>query len=142
MEFQAFVGMNTHLKRSYKLQSLKAAYGDRFVTMAQSVLRVQGHDENVTRVALGFAEMDHDIRLREALEEAATKYRLLQLKYLSVSSRFWLEKMFGDFAAYVQPLRQNFRRTKSGINDFLVKNPSMWKGFCCPRKHLTGVPSQ
>ena len=144
MEFPAFAGMNTHLRRSYKLQSVKAAYGDRFVTMAQSVLRVQGHDENVTRVALEFAsasalaekdsalalaKKDHDIRVREALEEAATKYRLLQLKYLSVSSRFWLEKMFGDFVAYVQPLRQKFRRTKSGINDFLVKNPSVWKKF-------------
>ncbi|CAE7425471.1 unnamed protein product [Symbiodinium sp. KB8] len=85
VEFPAFAGMNTHLRRSYKLQSVKAAYGDRFVTMAQSVLRVQGHDENVTRVALEFAsasalaekdsalalaKKDHDIRVREALEEA------------------------------------------------------------------------
>ena len=70
VEFHSF-GMKTHLRRSYKLQSLNAADIDRFVTTAQSILMVQGYDENVTRVALTLAEKEKEKEIREALEEAS-----------------------------------------------------------------------
>jgi len=151
VEFHAFVGMKTHVRR-YKLQSRNAACVDRFVTMAQSVLNVNGYDANVTRVALELAQReaeaakmlaeaeaeaakmlaqrDAEAALEEAATEAATKYRLLQLKYLSVSSRFWLEKMFRDFAAFAQTTRlSSIPYSNSGINNFLAKNPLTWQAF-------------
>ena len=131
VEFHAFVGMKTHVRR-YKLQSRNAACVDRFVTMAQSVLNVNGYDANVTRVAVELAqrEMLAERDAEAALEEAATKYRLLQLKYLSVSSKFWLEKMFRDFAAFAQTTRlSSIPYSNSGINKFLANNPLMWQAF-------------
>eukprot|EP00439_Symbiodinium_sp_Y106_P027041 s8137_g3.t1 len=72
VEFHAFVGMKTHVRR-YKLQSRNAACVDRFVTMAQSVLNVNGYDANVTRVALELAQREAEAAkmLAEAEAEAA-----------------------------------------------------------------------
>ena len=82
-------------------------------------------------LALAEKEKDFRVELREAVEEAATKYRLLQLKYLSASSRFWLGTMFRDFAAFAQTVRLPvaIRFTNTGINEFLVDNPSVWQAF-------------
>ena len=122
VDFHAFVGMKTHVRR-YKLQSRNAACVDRFGAMAQSVLNVNGYDANVTRVAVELAQ-------REAATEAASKYRLLQLKYLSVSSRFWLEKMFIDFAAFLQTTHlPSIPYSNSGINKILANNPRLWQAF-------------
>ena len=142
VEFHAFVGMKTQLRRSYKLQSLNAGYGDRFLTKAQNLLGVQGHDENVTSVALelALAEKDQELAQELALAEkekdaalalAETKYRLLQLKYLSVSSRFWLETMFKEFVAFLRTTRLSLAPpiTNSKINTFLVNNPQVWQKF-------------
>ena len=131
VDFHAFVGMKTHVRR-YKLQSRNAACVDRFVTMAQSVLNVNGYDANVTRVAVELAQREAEAELakREAATEAASKYRLLQLKYLSVSSRFWLEKMFSDFAAFLQTTRlPSIPYSNSGINKILANNPRLWQAF-------------
>ncbi|CAE7034389.1 unnamed protein product [Symbiodinium natans] len=131
VKFHAFVGIKKHGKRNYKLQSPKDAYSDRFVTMAQDLLMASGYDENVTRVALTLALAEKENEIREALEEAATKHRLLQLKYLSVSSRFWLETLFKDFWAFARATHVSFGldTTYSGISRHLANNPEVWQAF-------------
>ena len=79
-----------------------------FVNMAQTILGVTTFDENVTKVALAIMEkekekekaiMEKEMQKGMALKEmemensAAVRYRHLQYKYLSVSSRFWLEQL-------------------------------------------------
>ena len=64
--------------------------------------------------------------------EAATKYRLLQLKHLSE---------FRDFLAFVRARRLSFSPDKgySGINTF-GEAPTGVASFCCQQKHVSGVP--
>ena len=90
-----------------------------FVNMAQTMLGVTTCDENVTKVALALQakEMEKEMQKGMALKEMAVKemekemekgmalkememensagvrYRHLQYKYLSLSSRFWLEQL-------------------------------------------------
>ena len=55
VEFHAFVGIKKHRRRCSKLQSLNAAYSDRFVTMAQSLHMASGYDQMFSRVVVTLA---------------------------------------------------------------------------------------
>lgn len=116
-----------------------------FVNMAQTLLGVTTCDENVTKVALalqakemekekGMAlkEMEKAMALKEMEMEnsAAVRYRHLQYKYLSVSSRFWLEQLFSDFQKFAHSrFSWKGERSMTKINKFLVNNDLVWQQF-------------
>ena len=69
---------------------------------------------------------------------------ITKLKYINVSSRFWLELVFQDFATY--PHNQHLpgaaklwrgRPIMSKVNDYLVSNPSQWQALLLHKKLQT-----
>ena len=121
-------------------------------------------------VALKEAEMEKAVALKEAemekamaLKEAEAKFQLkveidavknkmqmeidiTKLKYINVSSRFWLELVFQDFATYarsqnLQPApklwNSSGRPIMSRVNAYLVSNPSRWQAFLRHKKLQT-----
>ena len=111
-----------------------------FVNMAQTVLGATTFDENVTKVALAIMEKEKEKAVMEkemekgmALKEmemensAAVRYRHLQYKYLSVSSRFWLEQLFSDFQKFAQSrFSWKAERSMTKIKKFLANNDRVW----------------
>ena len=67
------------------------------------------------------------------LEDHAAKYRLLQLKYLAVSSRFWLEKLFDDVDRFVRAknvtVPKYYSSKCTAMNRFLLDKPRVWRNF-------------
>ena len=53
---------------------------------------------------MALKEMEKGMALKEMEMEnsAAVRYRHLQYKHLSVSSRLWLEQLFSDFQKFAQ----------------------------------------
>ena len=130
-----------------------------FVNMAQTILGVTTFDENVTKVARAIMEKAKEKAIMEkekekaimekemwimakekekemALKEmemeniAAARYRHLQYKYLSVSSRFWLEQLFSDFLKFAQSrFSWKTERSMTQIYKFLVSNDTVWQQF-------------
>ena len=105
-----------------------------FVNMAQTMLGVTTCDENVTKVALALQakEMEKGMALKEMemVNSAAVRYRHLQYKYLSVSSRFWLEQLFWDFQKFAQSrFSWTAERSMTKINKLLVNNDTVWQQF-------------
>ena len=75
-------------------------------------------------------ENEKGMAIIEMENSAAVRYRHLQYKYLSVSSRFWLEQLFSDFQKFVQSrFSWKAERSMTKINKFLVNNDTIWQQF-------------
>ena len=77
-------------------------------------------------------EMEKEMVLKEMEMEdiAAARYRHLHFKYLSVSSRFWLEQLFSDFLKFAQSrFSWKTERSMTQIYKFLVSNDTVWQQF-------------
>ena len=113
--------------------------------------------------AVALKEMEKEMEKAMALKEAEAKFQLkveidavknkmqmeidiTKLKYINVSSRFWLEMVFQDFATYARS--QNLQRAAklwnssgrpimSRVNAYLVSNPSRWQAFLRHKKLQT-----
>ena len=81
---------------------------------------------------MALKEMEKGMALKEMEMEnsAAVRYRHLQYKYLSVSSRFWLEQLFSDFQKFAQS-RFSWKRVRSmtNISKYLANNDEVWQQF-------------
>ena len=86
--------------------------------------------ENEKGMAIMQKENEKGMAIIEMENSAAVRYRHLQYKYLSVSSRFWLEQLFSDFQKFVQSrFSWKAERSMTKINKFLVNNDTVWQQF-------------
>ena len=86
--------------------------------------------ENEKGMAIMQKENEKGMAIIEMENSAAVRYRHLQYKYLSVSSRFWLEQLFSDFQKFVQSrFSWKAERSMTKINKFLVNNDTIWQQF-------------
>ena len=86
--------------------------------------------ENEKGMAIMQKEHEKGMAIIEMENSAAVRYRHLQYKYLSVSSRFWLEQLFSDFQKFVQSrFSWKAERSMTKINKVLVNNDTIWQQF-------------
>ena len=86
--------------------------------------------ENEKGMAIMQKENEKEMAIIEMENSAAARYRHLQYKYLSVSSRFWLEQLFSDFQKFAQSrFSWKAERSMTKINKFLVNNDTVWQQF-------------
>ena len=86
--------------------------------------------ENEKGMAIMQKENEKGMAIIEMENSAAARYRHLQYKYLSVSSRFWLEQLFSDFQKFAQSrFSWKAERSMTKINKFLVNNDTVWQQF-------------
>ena len=102
------------------------------VNMAQMMLGVTTCDENVTKV-LWLSKRQRWRRgwlSRRWRWWTVQRSDTLQYKYLSVSSRFWLEQLFSDFQKFAQSrFSWKAERSMTKINKLLVNNDTVWQQF-------------
>ena len=86
--------------------------------------------ENEMALKVKEMEKENEMALKVKEDSAAVRYRHLQYKYLSVSSRFWLEQLFSDFRKFAQSTfswKAPLSMTK--ITKRLVNNDTVWQQF-------------
>jgi len=90
------------------------------------------------QMALALQEKETEMKLKAVQDNMQKKIDITRLKYVNVSSRFWLELVFEDFANYAWtkgiPGASNFRKNPGGVNmskvnKYLVSHPAHWQAF-------------
>ena len=89
-------------------------------------------------MALALQEKETEMKLKAVQDNMQKKIDITRLKYVNVSSRFWLELVFEDFANYAWtkgiPRASKFWENAGGVNmskvnKYLVSHPAHWQAF-------------
>ena len=132
------------LKEAEKQMALKEAEAEKQMALKEAEMAM----------ALALQEKETEMKLKEVQDGMQKKIDITRLKYVNVSSRFWLELIFEDFANYAWrkgiPGTSDFWKNPAGVNmskvnKYLVSHPSRWRAFLkhqklCTVKKFPNIP--
>jgi len=124
-------------KEAEKQMALKEAEKQMALKEAEKQMALK-EKEVEKQMALALQEKETEMKLKAVQDNMQKKIDITRLKYVNVSSRFWLELVFEDFANYAWtkgiPGASNFRKNPGGVNmskvnKYLVSHPAHWQAF-------------
>ena len=129
------------LKEAEKQMALKETEAEKQMALKEKEAEKQmalKEKEVEKQMALALQQKETEMKLKAVQDNMQKKIDITRLKYVNVSSRFWLELVFEDFANYAWtkgiPGASNFRKNPGGVNmskvnKYLVSHPAHWQAF-------------
>ena len=125
------------LKEAEKQMALKEAEKQMALKEAEKQMALKLQEKEM-QMALALQNKDTEMKLKAVQDNMQKKIDITRLKYVNVSSRFWLELIFEDFANYAWtkgiPGTSKFWKNPAGVNmskvnKYLVSHPAHWQAF-------------
>ena len=124
-------------KEAEKQVALKEAEKQMALKEAEKQMALK-EKEVEKQMALALQEKETEMKLKAVQDNMQKKIDITRLKYVNLSSRFWLELIFEDFANHAWtkgiPAASNFWKHPGGVNmskvnKYLVSHPAHWQAF-------------